>query len=142
MSKDELKTGKLIIPASPCESCPYRRATPSGVWSADEYNKLPLYDRDGAIAPFLCHHSTIGKQEAICRGWLYVHRHSIAVRLLMSFGRVKPEDAYKRITGLYRTGLSACRAGLRAINRPSKAAKALMAKITAKRPAATPKKSS
>lgn len=24
----------------PCETCPYRRDVPSGVWSADEYRKL------------------------------------------------------------------------------------------------------
>jgi hypothetical protein len=28
----------------PCESCPYRKDVPSGVWSEGEYRKLPQYD--------------------------------------------------------------------------------------------------
>ena len=42
----------------PCGSCPYRRDAPSGIWSREEYEKLPEYDKPTAYQPpqvFMCH---------------------------------------------------------------------------------------
>lgn len=60
------------IRPEPCSSCPYRRDVPSGVWSAEEYDKLRLYDAPTAgqpLAAFSCHASP----EAYCCGWAVVH---------------------------------------------------------------------
>lgn len=43
---------------NPCGSCPYRRDVPSGIWSEEEYDKLPQYDLPTGDQPpnvFLCH---------------------------------------------------------------------------------------
>jgi hypothetical protein len=63
-------------PKVPCGSCPYRKDVPSGIWSADEYVKLPKYDGDvihqlvaGAGGLFMCHQ----KDGCICGGWLVTH---------------------------------------------------------------------
>lgn len=65
----------------PCESCPYRRDVPSGVWDASEYRKLPDYDRvtyDQPIALFMCHQGN----GHVCSGWAGCHdmQHTLAVR--------------------------------------------------------------
>ena len=72
----------------PCPACPYVKATPSGIWHADEYEKLRGYDDDPAkavsqsLAIFGCHHTT-GKTDIICQGWLDCHgaEDLLAVRL-------------------------------------------------------------
>ena len=74
---------------NPCPTCPYRRDVPSGIWDESEYAKLELYDeptdrRLPQTALFLCHTTP----ESPCRGWLTVHRESVAVRLA-PMGRIE-----------------------------------------------------
>ncbi|WP_336794377.1 DUF6283 family protein [Gordonia malaquae] len=80
---------KVTSPAPrPCESCPYRRDVPSGVWAESEYEKLRAYDAPTGEQPvrlFLCHQYDGVSEDArvvlvgpdvtarSCwrRGWLY-----------------------------------------------------------------------
>ena len=76
----------LTVRRRPCSSCPYRVDTPSGVWDAAEYDKLPAYDGDvpeqlenGAMKVFRCHSAL----DYVCAGWAGCHdmRNNLAVRL-------------------------------------------------------------
>lgn len=49
-----------------CDTCPYRRSTPVGIWSAAEYENLRLNDGHGFGSLFNCHL----KDGSLCRGWL------------------------------------------------------------------------
>lgn len=89
---------RLHIPASPCTSCPYRRDTPPGVWHPEEYEKLRGYDDpQTSYGTFLCHHSTEAGRDAVCRGWLSVHRESIAARLAVSNGTIPDDARYEEV---------------------------------------------
>lgn len=74
---------RLIAPPKrPCGSCPYRRDVPSGIWAAEEYAKLPAYDRETWAQPpglFMCHQ----KDGCLCGGWLAAHgtRKLLALRI-------------------------------------------------------------
>lgn len=60
------------IRSMPCQFCPYRKDCPSGVWSAEEYDKLEEYDQPTAAQPmggFACHTTP----EHYCHGWAVVH---------------------------------------------------------------------
>jgi hypothetical protein len=62
----------LTAPTKPCGSCPYRRDVPSGIWSREEYDKLPSYDGETweqSTALFLCHQ----RDGNLCGGWLACH---------------------------------------------------------------------
>lgn len=76
----------ITVRPRPCPSCPYRRDVPSGIWAAEEYDKLPQFDGDtgeqlnaGAFALFHCH-STPAK---LCAGWVGCHDmdENLAVRM-------------------------------------------------------------
>lgn len=127
---------ELTIRKTPCESCPYRRDCPSGVWHETEYLKLAEYDKETSEQPqaiFCCHTSGKG---TVCRGWLEVHPDSLAVRLGIIFGTL-PSDLFAKFkpcgVKLFESGTAACRAGLRSIKRPGKAAIEVMGKIMKKR---------
>ena len=72
----------LEPPKRPCGSCPYRRDVPSGIWSAEEYDKLPEYDGETWEQPpgvFMCHQ----RDGRLCGGWLQTHDadHLLALRI-------------------------------------------------------------
>lgn len=74
-----------------CIDCPYRRDAPSGLWSAEEYDKLPLYDREFPVQPraaFGCHKQT----GALCAGWVGCHGadNLLALRFLPIFRAISP----------------------------------------------------
>lgn len=80
----------------PCQSCPYRRDVPSGVWAASEYAKLAAYDRDTAAQPaemFLCHqNSPDAAQSRLCAGWAACHGDQLlALRLAGARRDLPPE---------------------------------------------------
>lgn len=69
-------------PKRPCGSCPYRKDVPSGLWAAEEYAKLPGYDREMWRQPpglFMCHQ----RDGCLCGGWLQTHgpEELLALRL-------------------------------------------------------------
>lgn len=80
------------IPASPCSTCPYVRATPAGVWHPDEYARLPSYDNetgDQPAIPFYCHYNNGN----LCGGWLATHDidHLLSIRLAISMGFISTD---------------------------------------------------
>lgn len=61
-----------MIRREPCSACPYRRDVPSGLWVAEEYEKLLDYDKTTGEQPaarFGCH----ATPEFDCHGWAVVH---------------------------------------------------------------------
>lgn len=126
---------KLLRPGkAPCGSCPYRRDVPAGVWSADEYMKLPAYDGDtgeqimkGATGVFLCHQ----QPGRLCAGWVGCHdmRHNASVR----FERV--DDSvfdYESPVPLFSSGAEAAAHGLSGIKAPTEAARKMIDKLILK----------
>lgn len=75
--------------SAPCDTCPYRRSTPVGIWAPVEYAKLAKAARDPLGATFGCHKDTGSLRPAICRGWLADQKRrevpSIRLRLQMSY---------------------------------------------------------
>lgn len=118
----------------PCGTCPYRRDVPAGIWSVDEYAKLPRYDGDtgeqvekAAFGLFYCHQQD-GK---LCAGWVGCHdmRHNLAVRL----SPVAPETfTYRSPVPLFSSGAEAARHGLSGVDNPSPEARRFIAKLLGK----------
>jgi hypothetical protein len=106
----------------PCSSCPYRRDVPSGLWSAEEYDKLPRFDGSiadqamaGATAAFFCHQ----QDGNLCAGWVGCHDmyETLAIRLHPGVDR----DAvvgYQSPVPLFASGAEAAEHGKREINTP------------------------
>ncbi len=44
----------------PCSACPYRQDCPSGVWAADEYQKLIEYDKETSEQPMAVFYAMMG----------------------------------------------------------------------------------
>lgn len=123
---------------SPCASCPYRCGVPSGIWSREEYEKLPAYDGDIAdqlenpeqgLAVFLCH---LGRKE-VCAGWLG-HRENpsdlLAVRMGISSGYLDPRCLdYETEVELLDSGRKAAEHGMRGIIAPDEQAQRAISKI-------------
>jgi hypothetical protein len=135
---------KYLIGKDPCDSCPYRRDTPPGVWDRSEYEKLPTWDTDGNLTHeqtleqissgiFLCHQfDPNAKQPTLCRGWLEVHQNNLAVRMVMFRTDFRGHNEPTKIP-LYQSGAEACKAGLKGVRKPSTPAKIVIEKITRKR---------
>lgn len=115
-------------PKTPCGSCPYRKDVPSGVWSRDEYEKLPQYDGDtgqqfmaGAVGVFMCHQ----RDGCVCGGWLVTHDvdHLAALRV----NQVDPSCFdYDPGVECWPTGKAAHDHGVAMIDAPSDAALRVM----------------
>lgn len=120
---------KLIVPANPCSTCPYRKDVPSGVWAREEYDKLPQWDDPMNFAgTFLCHQAD---RKAICRGWAEVHGNNFNCRVAVSLAHNISEEPSRY--PLYKSGAEARRAGIKALDKPSAKACAAISKIIAKR---------
>jgi hypothetical protein len=128
-------------PASrPCESCPYRLDVPSGVWSREDYEKLPAYDEPTYAQPaalFLCHQIN-GR---LCAGWAGCHDmdQSMALRMAALAGTMTAEAVeatldYVSPVALHPSGTAAAEHGLAALDRPGLDAGRLMAKLVRHRP--------
>lgn len=125
----------MKVDPKPCASCPYRKDVPSGLWEEAEYDKLPEYDDNANVqmAAFMCHQPA-KHAEALCRGWLSVHADSVAVRLLMVFGKITPDEVYAEpLVPLFKSGAAAAKHGKKQINRPSAKAKEMARKIETKK---------
>jgi Family of unknown function (DUF6283) len=117
---------RISCAKAPCKSCPYRRDVPSGVWAAEEYDKLPGYDGDmasqllsGSGGLFYCHQ----QDGRLCAGWVGTHgpHNLIALRLTSCSGHDQIDSsvwAYKSPVPLFKSGAAACAHGKRAIRRP------------------------
>lgn len=124
----------------PCQYCPYRRDVPSGVWSKDEYAKLPLYDRPTwgqPTAVFRCHvHERDSERGTACGGWAGCHdgNELMALRVGTLTGEVSVETAevirdYVSPVPLFSSGAEAAEHGMREIDFPGPEALAAMDKI-------------
>lgn len=132
-------TGQVRGPAPrPCESCPYRRDVPSGVWEASEYDRLPAYDRDTAQQPpglFLCHQ----QNGRVCAGWVGCHGDQLlGLRLAAATGAMSSADLvatldYTSPVPLFRTGAEAAEHGKAEIRTPRPAARRVIAKVSRRR---------
>jgi hypothetical protein len=120
--------------ASPCGSCPYRRDVPSGIWSVDEYAKLPAYDAptgEQPIGVFHCHR----QDGRVCAGWAGCHdmQESLAVRIAALDGRLDADELldYETTTPLFDSGAEAALHGMKDIADPGPEARRVMEKLRA-----------
>jgi Family of unknown function (DUF6283) len=131
-----------IVRPLACDACPYRRNSPSGLWSAEDYAKLVRYDRPTEQQPpqwFLCHatNRVEGETKVLCNGWAIVHSRRghayelLALRLLsLLVGReiAIPEPR----TPLFDSGTAAAKHGLARIKRPGGRALRMQAELKAR----------
>ena len=124
----------------PCASCPYRTDVPSGIWSEEEYAKLPLYDGPTVAQPprlFLCHqHDRSDDRARVCGGWAGCHDgdHLLALRVAAHSGSITPETAqairdYVSPVPLFASGAEAAAHGVREIRSPGPDARRAIEKI-------------
>ena len=125
------------VRTQPCEACPYRRDVPSGVWSADEYLKLPPYDaptEQQPFEPFGCH----ATPEFYCHGWAVVgssrgHDHELlSLRMAAVFGGGQDVEIPEPTVPLFGSGLEAAEHGLRDLQRPKRKARDTQARLMAR----------
>jgi hypothetical protein len=123
----------------PCESCPYRRDVPSGVWAAEEYDRLPAWDRDTAYQPqglFLCHQ----RNGRVCAGRVGCHGGDqlLGIRLAEATGAMSGSDIeatldYSSPVPLFSSGAEAARHGKMQIPSPGPGARRVIAKVARRR---------
>jgi hypothetical protein len=122
----------------PCASCPYRRDIPPGVWVAEEYAKLPEYDKPTGEQPagvFMCHQ----RDGRVCAGWAGCHDHdeTLALRLAVMRGSITVEtlDAirdYETDVPLFATGQEAADHGMSGVDDPDQRARRIIDGLTEK----------
>lgn len=131
-------------PPRPCESCPYRRDVPSGVWAYEEYEKLRRYDGETQTQPtavFQCHQ---GKDASgrmrVCAGWAGCHdgNHLLALRMgvllgVIDVGTVDKVIDYVSPVSLFASGSEAADHGQREIAHPDSDAVRVIDKLQHKR---------
>lgn len=121
---------------APCGSCPYRRDAPSALWSADEYAKLPEFDKPTGDQPpyvFMCHQN----DGHLCAGWCGTHdmEENLGLRMAQSMGKLSQEEAeaamdYVSPVPLWPSGAEAARHGLAEIRRPGAAARRTIQRLS------------
>lgn len=126
----------MLKPAPrPCESCPYRRDAPAGLWTADEYEKLPDYDKEPMweqpAAAFYCHQ----QDGRLCAGWVACHSaqhhgHVLALRM-MPGGREIAE--YTTDVPVFASGTEAALHGMSGVERPDEKARKMISKLERRR---------
>ena len=128
------------LPPRPCDSCPYRRDVPSGVWAEEEYAKLPPFDRGIVPSVFMCHQG----DGHLCRGWLGCHGDKITVGLRIGVlsGILTPEQAaeaegYQSPVPLFASGAEAAAHGAAEIEQPGEDAARLVEKVKRRQDADT-----
>ena len=127
----ELVTEPASLRPGPCQSCPYRRDVPSGVWHESEYDKLPEYDGEThgqSPVLFLCHQ----RDSTVCAGWLGYRdpMDLLAVRIGVARGALPCEALdYTTKVPLFATGAEAAEHGKRDIEDPGLAARKLIDKM-------------
>jgi hypothetical protein len=126
---------EMDVAPAPCGSCPYRQDVPSGVWTEDEYEKLPPYDNetwDQPPAVFMCHR----QDGRMCAGWCHVSDldESFGMRLARSMGLVDESILdYTTDVPCWSSHTEAAEHGLRDVDSPGEAAIMLMEKVEAQR---------
>lgn len=123
---------------SPCVSCPYRKDVPSGIWAAQEYDKIEQYDKPTFAQPrgvFMCHQ----QDNSLCRGWLDCHGYNLlSVRMACSTGKLSAIEVESALVAgpsvpVFATAGDASKHGRKSIARPGPKAQALMDKLLSQR---------
>lgn len=122
----------------PCGSCPYRRDVPSGVWSEEEYVKLPHYDGETFTQPptvFACHQ----QDGAICAGWAGCHdmQESLGLRFAAQFNLLDEAEVqavlnYECAVPLWGSGAEAAAHGLVEVEHPGQKARSTITRLESK----------
>lgn len=122
------------VRAEPCSACPYRRDAPSGVWSADEYDKLRLYDQETWAQPlrgFACH----ATPDHHCHGWAVVHSNRGGEYELLALRINFPDNGIPEPrVGLFGSGSEAADHGERDLADPSPEAQEAARRLLRKYP--------
>lgn len=126
----------IAIHRAPCQSCPYRRDVPSGIWAPEEYDKILAYDEETWNQPpavFMCHQA----DGALCRGWLDCHGSELlSVRIYAGRSLDAEQVAQALSEGpavpVFATAAEAAGHGRRSIKRPGSKARKLMQKLERK----------
>lgn len=123
----------IQVRREPCVACPYRLDVPSGVWSFEDYAKLPPYDGETFEQPptaFRCH----ATPDSLCHGWAVVGGEGLlGLRLQASLQREYIEIPEPAVP-LFATHREAAKHGMKDINRPSDDAHRTMERLTRKYP--------
>lgn len=125
----------------PCESCPYRRDVPAGIWAGEEYAKLRRYDADTPGQPqsmFQCHQADAESDaRRVCAGWAGCHDGEglLSLRLALLSGRIDSVTywavvEYKTPVPLFPSGNAAADHGESGIDEPVAEACRLIRKIS------------
>lgn len=133
--------GVLRGPAPrPCDSCPYRRDVPAGVWADSEYDKLPHYDEPTYAQPpqvFVCHQ----QDGRVCAGWAGCHDgvNLLSLRIAVLGGALSSADYeatvdYACPVPLFTSGQAAAEHGRAGVEQPDASARRVIAKISRRRP--------
>lgn len=112
----------ITVRKRPCPSCPYRCDAPSGIWAAEEYDKLPAYDGDvpeqvmaRATGLFHCH----SQQEKLCAGWVGCHDMTQSFAIRFNSRDVDPAVFdYVSPVPLFGSGAEAAEHGKRDLSKP------------------------
>jgi len=115
-----------------------RADAPSGLWSLDEYAKLPPYDAPTGEQPprlFMCHQ----KDGSLCSGWVGVgvqappDRDLLALRIALLSGRVDPSvlDHVSPVP-LHPSFVASAEHGVRDLNRRSARTRRMSARLVRK----------
>ena len=124
----------------PCESCPYRRDVPAGIWASEEYAKLRRYDAETPDQPtglFQCHQADADSAvRRICGGWAGCHEGEelLALRLAV-LDRSVDAATYRAVVeyvspiSLFSSGREAAAHGEAGIDAPTEEARRLISKI-------------
>lgn len=128
----------LTCAARPCASCPYRKDVPSGIWTQEEYDKLPKYDGDivdqvmnDAMGVFMCHQ----KDGHLCAGWVVAHgpENLISMRMADLAKQVDPKVFdYQTDIPVFSSGAAAQAHGMKEIAEPGLKAQRLVNKLLEK----------
>ncbi|MEV7068962.1 DUF6283 family protein [Streptomyces collinus] len=124
----------------PCESCPYRRDVPAGIWASEEYAKLRRYDADTPDQPtglFQCHQADADSAvRRVCAGWAGCHASEelLALRLAVLDGSMDATTylavvEYTSPVPLFPSGSDAAAHGEAGIDAPDETARRVINKI-------------
>lgn len=119
------------VRSQPCSACPYRIDVPSGVWSANEYDKLVEYDAptgDQPMATFACH----ATPEHYCHGWAVVHTSRDNEFDLFALRLRGVRDIPQAAVPLFESGAEAAEHGKRDIDNPSEEACEVVQRLAGK----------
>jgi hypothetical protein len=121
------------VRSQPCTACPYRQDVPSGLWSADEYEKLRPYDNETMsqpFGPFMCH----ATPDHYCHGWAVCHTSRGNRYDLLALRLARCVDVPEAGELLFRSGNDAADWGQRDIENPDPEAVAVMERLMRKYP--------